>query len=125
MKTTPDAAGPLEATVGRQRAYIEAIKPYMDMRYRVYCETAPKLTIYPDGRIEHEYNFTPEQKEVLRLAEEGVQAVKRAMQLATPLTSCACDNDGECSHAQCPQLRDDEPARSGRSCPLYVPPEEY
>lgn len=37
---------------------------------------------------------------------------------AAPLTCCAADQDGECNHAQCPQLRDDEPARSNRHCPL-------
>jgi hypothetical protein len=35
-----------------------------------------------------------------------------------PLTSCRASRDGECGHAQCPQLRDNEPATSGRHCPL-------
>lgn len=35
------------------------------------------------------------------------------------LTHCASDNDGDCVHAQCPQLRDGEPKATGRSCPLY------
>lgn len=35
-----------------------------------------------------------------------------------PLTKCAAGRDGECDHAQCPQLRDGEPAASGRHCPL-------
>jgi hypothetical protein len=38
--------------------------------------------------------------------------------LAKPLTSCAAGRDGECGHTQCPQLRDGEPAKSGRHCPL-------
>jgi hypothetical protein len=37
---------------------------------------------------------------------------------ATPLTRCAAGRDGECAHAQCPQLRDKEPATTGRHCPL-------
>lgn len=36
-----------------------------------------------------------------------------------PLTRCASDQDGDCTHAQCPQLRDGEPKATGRSCPLY------
>jgi hypothetical protein len=36
-----------------------------------------------------------------------------------PLTSCASHQDGDCSHKQCPQLRDNEPKASGRSCPLW------
>lgn len=35
-----------------------------------------------------------------------------------PLTHCAADKDGECNHPDCPQLRDNEPYKSGRSCPL-------
>jgi len=35
-----------------------------------------------------------------------------------PLTRCAADRDGECSHVQCLQLRDNEPATTGRHCPL-------
>jgi len=35
-----------------------------------------------------------------------------------PLTRCAAGRDGECSHTECPQLRDSEPRASGRHCPL-------
>lgn len=35
-----------------------------------------------------------------------------------PLNQCAADGDGDCEHAQCPQLRDGEPHASGRHCPL-------
>jgi hypothetical protein len=37
---------------------------------------------------------------------------------AKPLTRCAAARDGDCSHAQCPQLRDGEPRATGRHCPL-------
>jgi hypothetical protein len=36
------------------------------------------------------------------------------------LMRCAADRDGECVHAQCPQLRDNEPAKSRRHCPLDI-----
>lgn len=36
-----------------------------------------------------------------------------------PLTHCASNRDGDCFHKDCPQLRDNEPKASGRSCPLY------
>lgn len=39
-------------------------------------------------------------------------------QVAQALTRCAAGRDGECGHAQCPQLRDGEPAATGRHCPL-------
>jgi hypothetical protein len=34
------------------------------------------------------------------------------------LKRCAADRDGDCVHEQCPQLRDGEPAKSRRHCPL-------
>lgn len=37
---------------------------------------------------------------------------------AIPLNQCAAGSDGDCEHAQCPQLRDGEPHASGRHCPL-------
>jgi hypothetical protein len=45
--------------------------------------------------------------------------------LERPLNGrCAADRDGECSHSQCPQLRDGEPVKSGRHCPLNVQEED-
>jgi len=34
------------------------------------------------------------------------------------LKSCQAGKDGDCIHAQCPQLRDNEPASTGRHCPI-------
>ena len=34
-------------------------------------------------------------------------------------TKCRSGSDGECFWEQCPQLRDGEPERSGRDCPLW------
>lgn len=45
-------------------------------------------------------------------------------------TRCRAGSDGDCVWSACPQLRDGEPAASGRHCPLdlipdpYTPPEE-
>lgn len=36
------------------------------------------------------------------------------------LTSCAAGRDGECGHAQCPQLLEGEPRATGRHCPLDI-----
>ena len=35
-----------------------------------------------------------------------------------PLEHCAAARDGECSHQDCPQLRDNEPMATGRHCPI-------
>ena len=33
---------------------------------------------------------------------------------------CAAGKDGDCFHNQCPQIRDGEPSKSGRHCPLDI-----
>ena len=49
----------------------------------------------------------------------------RLQHLERPLNGrCAADRDGDCSHSQCPQLRDGEPVKSGRHCPLDVQEED-
>ena len=35
-----------------------------------------------------------------------------------PLTHCAAGSDGDCTHPQCPQIRDGEPKKTGRHCPI-------
>lgn len=37
---------------------------------------------------------------------------------------CHADRDGECTWKQCPQNRDSEPKKSGRSCPLHWPEDD-
>ena len=37
---------------------------------------------------------------------------------------CHADRDGDCSWSGCPQLRDGEPVKTGRHCPLDVAKEE-
>jgi hypothetical protein len=60
-------------------------------------------------------------------------AESRARRLAIPLPGslpkaalirCAADRDGDCDHSHCPQLRDNEPAASGRHCPLDTTDDE-
>lgn len=52
--------------------------------------------------------------------DEGQKRLLRASRsrAVKELTRCAAGRDGDCIHAQCPQLRDGEPERSGRHCPL-------
>lgn len=38
---------------------------------------------------------------------------------------CRSDRDGDCDWEGCPQLRDGEPAKSGRHCPLDYCPDRY
>lgn len=53
------------------------------------------------------------------MAIELATAAEHDPRRAQPITRCASDRDGDCSHHACPQLRDREPQASGRSCPLY------
>lgn len=44
--------------------------------------------------------------------------------VARILTTCASDRDGDCSDTACPQIRDGEPHKSNRNCPLWVDPSD-
>lgn len=60
------------------------------------------------------------------VADTGIKVTfhfERIAHINRPLTRCAAGQDGECGAGQCPQHRDNEPHKSGRSCPLYVTPE--
>ena len=59
-----------------KREYLEAIKPFIDIKIKVY-ETCASFTLL-DGEIE--YNFSPEAKEALRLADEAIQFLFRRTQ---------------------------------------------
>lgn len=54
------------------------------------------------------------------LLEGQIVAREKERRNSQPLKTCACDDDGCCDHPQCPQLRDNEPDKTGRSCPLIV-----
>lgn len=41
-----------------------------------------------------------------------------------PSQGCHAGQDGDCIWAECPQLRDGEPVKSGRHCPLDRPSDE-
>lgn len=59
-----------------------------------------------DAKAEYD-RWTPEKRASVKL--EGTSNLR--------LSRCAASSDGDCSHPKCPQLRDGEPARSGRHCP--------
>jgi hypothetical protein len=40
------------------------------------------------------------------------------------LVRCAAARDGDCTHPDCPQLRDNEPTATGRHCPLDIESED-
>lgn len=58
---------------------------------------------------------TAEKSAVSESPEYRYDAQRRCM------TRCQSNTDGDCYWEHCPQLRDGEPAQSGRHCPLDVP----
>ena len=57
----------------RHRKYLEAVKPLVDVKVAMYSLATPTTIFYKDGTIEHRYDFTPKQKETLRLANEAIE----------------------------------------------------
>lgn len=51
---------------------------------------------------------------------EELKAINKRPSAVERLPCCHSAKDGECFWEHCPQLRDDEPKRSGRHCPLDV-----
>ncbi|WP_242540132.1 hypothetical protein [Trinickia mobilis] len=49
---------------------------------------------------------------------EKLEPVPVATVIVADFARCAAHPDGDCTHAKCPQLRDGEPEKSGRHCPL-------
>lgn len=58
---------------------------------------------------------------LLALARKGMRLEEaKRLPVWRPLNGkCASASDGDCNHPDCPQTRDDEPNRTGRSCPLF------
>lgn len=75
-KTNTEGGNTLESIIMRQRAYIEAIKPYTKMKADIYSMTMPTMIIRPDGRIEHHHNFTKSQKKILEQLDELIEMMK-------------------------------------------------
>lgn len=77
---------------------------------------AAMLAAAPSKIVVPELSEEDKQNRVLRV---NVEVPPRALE------RCAAARDGECIHQQCPQLRDNEPAKSGRHCPLDHDEDEY
>lgn len=77
-KTTPLSAVAVDPLVmrRRQREYMDATQPIIDVKVEIYSWMVPTIIIHPDGNVEHRYDFTSEQQEMLQLADEAIEAVK-------------------------------------------------
>lgn len=76
--------------------------------------------------LELDHAITMDLSDSRRRMQSAITCLRRALsqpEVATAcvetLERCAAGMDGDCSDARCPQARDGEPGKSGRSCPLY------
>jgi hypothetical protein len=53
--------------------------------------------------------------------QEGIELARELMNEKHEDETCYANRDGECYWSGCPQLRDNEPVRTGRHCPLDKP----
>lgn len=82
-------------------------------------EAGPYRIVKLDG--EHTYLWVNDpriEQIILELLNGGTYAERAAAHEETILGCHAARSDGECIWAKCPQLRDNEPATTGRHCPL-------
>lgn len=61
-------------------------------------------------------NRTPIRVEPISVIGKGIE---NYLGETAKLSKCASQRDGDCYHKLCPQLRDNEPQATGRSCPIY------
>ena len=60
----------------RQREYLEAIKPFVDAKAKIYAVNIPTAIIHSGGELEFHYDFTSMERESLRLADEAIDNIK-------------------------------------------------
>jgi len=61
----------------KDRQYRDAIQPIIRMKTRIMCLVIPEITVYPDGRVEHDYKFTDDQKALLDNADKAINQIHR------------------------------------------------
>ena len=102
----------LEAELEKARAEIEKlrwlVREALDSRAPDYVEAAGYRGWYDRARA--------------AIAPEGKAGKEIKDHL--PATRCHANRDGDCNWNLCPQNRDGEPMKSGRSCPLWAEPDE-
>lgn len=84
------------------------------------ARTADKLLRFALGGASH-----PRSAEAvvrIRIGEQVSQPKEHYSPSGHRMTRCKSDDDGDCTWKGCPQLRDKEPAKSGRHCPLDQQP---
>ncbi len=87
---------------------------------------AVAAVILGDGTTDRDINHAIDLADRLIRAVDKFAASKQAQPTPPPVstpqvvlpTRCQSGRDGDCNWSACPQLRDNEPATTGRHCPL-------
>ena len=66
----------IEDIIVRQREYINAILPYTDIKTKIFSLATPTITIFPDGRVERDYNFSDTDINTLKNCNEAIELIK-------------------------------------------------
>lgn len=99
----------------------------LGVNYGAYSdeELVRSLKIHLDG-LDNLKQSIYRHREAISVKENAVslrrgeaQAIRAEQQRRTGTPVCQSDGDGDCVWELCPQLRDNEPATSRRSCPLF------
>jgi hypothetical protein len=61
---------------------------------------------------------------LVELMGDGRSEAQRKPETMNGPEYCHADRDGKCRWPECPQVRDGEPEKSGRACPLWIEEED-
>lgn len=122
LKEQSDRIQELEADVAENDALIDSLREQLAARATPadHSELGPyefdvKLgeQMYVDSSMQYRNGTV-----TLTIKRKPREKESKLIQVEPSLTRCAAASDGECFHSQCPQLKDGEPAKSGRHCPI-------
>jgi|GEM_PF-5433069 len=61
------------------REFIQAIQPIIKAKCDLMNKCLPRITVYPSGKVEREYDFTEEQKRLLEDADKYIEHLKHVI----------------------------------------------
>lgn len=74
-----EAQVPVDVLVMRQRAYREAIQPFIDAKVKVYSIHMPKMIMDENGNITSTYEFSEETKLELKALDDLIEMARKSI----------------------------------------------
>lgn len=114
-----DAAAPAQARMPLSEEQIVKIAERYDVRSTVKTYGDEIINFARAVEAAHGVGVRASAVPLTEAQRDGL-TVKRDVSIGgvAALKLCASTRDGDCEHANCPQFRDGEPAKTGRHCPL-------